>query len=164
MIEDFSPNTTDIFITQALNKRLGTEGLNIKQVAAEAARRNLSVEDLLAMVEEEGWIYHGMEPRDGISLVCSAYVAAAYQAAGIFDSGRINGPEFTPRDVYTLDIFDKNFVKPAVCQAADADQPYCQILGKYKMIHPGYSSIKPYANMAEKCPSLAPDYFRPDGC
>jgi len=30
MIEDFSPNTTDIFITQALNKRLGTEGLNLK--------------------------------------------------------------------------------------------------------------------------------------
>jgi hypothetical protein len=163
MIEDFSPNTTDIFITQALNKRLGTEGLNIKQVAAEAARRNKTMEDLLAIVEEEGWVYHGIEPRDGISYVCSAYVAAAYQAAGIFD-GHINGPEFTPRDVYTLGIFEKNYAKPAPCQAADADQPYCQILGKYKMIHPGYSSIKPYANMAEKCPSLAPDYIRPDGC
>jgi len=36
------------------------------------------MEDLLAIVEEEGWIYHGIEPRDGISYVCSAYVAAAY--------------------------------------------------------------------------------------
>jgi len=146
-----------------LNKRLGTEGLNLKQIAGEAGRRNLTVEDLMAMVEEEGWVYSGIEPRDGVSYVCSAYVAAAYQAAGLFP-GKINGPEFTPRDVYTLDIFDKNYTRPAVCQNADPDQPYCQILGKYRMIHPGYSTIKPYGSMAEHCPSVAPDYIRPDGC
>ncbi len=69
----------------------------------------------MAMVEEEGLIYHGMEPRDGVSYVCSAYVAAAYQAAGLFLPGKINAPEFTPRDVYTLDVFDKNFKKPTIC-------------------------------------------------
>jgi len=29
---------------------------------------------------------------------------------------------------------------------------------------PGYNTIKPYAHMNEKCPSLAPDYIRPEGC
>lgn len=114
ILEDFIPNTTDIFITQALNMRLGTSGLNLKQVAGEAARRNKTIEDLMAMVEVEGWEYHGMEPRDGKSYVCSAYVAAAYQAAGVLN--QINGPEFTPRDVYSLGIFDMNFKRPTICQ------------------------------------------------
>lgn len=118
----------------------------------------------MAIVEVEGWEYKGLTPRDGKSYVCSAYVAAVYQAAGIFDSGKINGPEFTPRDIYTLDIFDKNFSRPAVCQQADPNQPYCQILGKYRMTHPGYSTVKPYAHMNENCPSVAPNYVRPDGC
>jgi len=78
--------------------------------------------------------------------------------------GKINGPEFTPRDIYTLDIFDKNYQKPEACVKADPDQPYCQILGKYRMTHPGFSSVKPYSNMAEHCPSVAPQYPRPDGC
>lgn len=118
----------------------------------------------MAQVEVEGWIYSGMEPRDGRSYVCSAYVAAVYQAAGIFGAGKINGPEFTPRDVYTMDIFDKNFTRPAVCESADPNQPYCQILGKYRMTHPGYSSVKVYSHMAESCPTQAPDYVRLDGC
>jgi hypothetical protein len=164
ILEDFIPSTVDIFYAQALNKRLGTEGLNVKQIAGEAGRRNLTVEDLMALVEVEGWQYKGLEPRDGSSYVCSAYVAAAYQAAGLFAPGHINGPEFTPRDVYTLDIFDTNFIRPEVCVKADPNEPYCQILGKYRMTHPGYSSIKLYDHMAEHCPSVAPDYFRPDGC
>lgn len=164
ILEDFIPDTVDIFFSQALNKRLGTEGLNVKQIAGEAGRRNLTVEDLMAEIEVEGWVYKGLQPRDGVSYVCSAYVAAAYQAAGMFAPGVINGPEFTPRDIYTMDIFDKNFVRPEVCVKADPDQPYCQILGKYRMTHPGYSSVKLYDHMAERCPSIAPDYVRLDGC
>jgi hypothetical protein len=163
MIEDFAPHTTDVFISQALNKRLGTEGLTIKQLAGEAGRKNLTLEDLMGMVEVEGWIYSGIEPRDGLSYVCSAYVAALYQAAGLFP-GAINGPEFTPRDVYSLDIFDKNFVRPEVCQKADPNQPYCQILGKYRMTHPDYSTVSPYIHMAEHCPTQAPLYERLAGC
>lgn len=164
VLEDFIPDTVNIFYAQALNKRLGTEGLNVKELAGYAAKQNLTLEQVMAQVEVEGWVYSGIQPRDGVSYVCSAYVAAAYQAAGIFGSGKINGPEFTPRDIYTLDIFDKNYTKPEACAKADPDQPYCQILGKYRMVHPGYSSVKPYAHMAEHCPSIAPTYDRPDGC
>lgn len=115
IVESFTPSTVDIFLNQALNKRLNTTGLNLEGVAAEAARRNLTIQQLMAMVEVEGWEYTGLE-NDGRSYVCSAYVAAVYQAAGLFGTSKINGPEFTPKDVYTLNFFDLNFQKPAACQ------------------------------------------------
>ena len=59
------PSTTDIFLDQALNHRLGTKGLNIAQLAAEAANRNLSLEEVMAMPEIDGWLYEGIKPRDG---------------------------------------------------------------------------------------------------
>ena len=49
------------------------------------------------------------------SYVCSAYVAAAYEAAGLFGEDHINGPEFSPRDVYTLNFFDLNYTRPDAC-------------------------------------------------
>ena len=67
-----------------LNKRLGTEGLNIAQISAEAASRGMSIEDVMAMVEMDGWEYTGLQPRDGMSFVCSSYVAAMYKAGGLF--------------------------------------------------------------------------------
>jgi hypothetical protein len=63
----------------------------------------------MALPEIDGWEYTGEEPRDGWSYVCSAYVAAMYKAAGLFDDLEINATEFTPKDVYTLDFFDTNF-------------------------------------------------------
>jgi len=57
------------------------------------------------MPEVEGWIYEGIEPRDGISYVCSAYVIALYKRAGLFGDAYINAPEFVPRDIYTLNFF-----------------------------------------------------------
>lgn len=162
LYEDLDPKSIDILFAQALNKRLGTTGLNVKQIAAVAAQRNTTIDALMAIVEVEGWEYTGIEPRDGRAYVCSSYVAGLYQAAGLLQN--VNGPEFTPRDIYTLDVFDLNFQRPAACAAADPGQPYCQLLGRYRMVHPGYSTIKPYSHMAERCPTAAPDYFRPDGC
>lgn len=88
---------------------MGTEGLTISMLAVEAERKGLTLDDIMAIPETEGWEYHGLEPRDGIAYVCSAYVAAVYQAAGLFGKDRINGPEFTPKDVYTLNFFDLNY-------------------------------------------------------
>ena len=116
----------------------------------------------MSLIEVEGWEYEGFQPRDGRAYVCSAYVAAMYQVAGLLHN--IHGTEFTPRDVYTLDIFDKNYTRPASCVEADPGLPYCQILGRFRMEHPGYSTIQPYEHMAERCPSVGPNYFRPDGC
>jgi hypothetical protein len=94
--------------------------------------------------------------------VCSSYVAGLYQAAGLLHN--VYGPEFTPRDIYTLAVFDLEFERPAACAAADPGMPHCQILGRFRLVHPGYSTIEPYEHMAERCPSIAPTYPRPNGC
>ena len=137
----------------------------MKEIAAEAANRNMTVEDIMAIPEKDQWVYEGITPRDGWSYVCSAYVAALYKAAGLFDGHSVEGTEFTPKDVYTLDVFDKNYKRPEICEKADPGLPYgCQIMGKYRFTFPNYSTVKPYEKMCEHCPTEAPLYTRPEGC
>jgi len=94
--------------------------------------------------------------------VCSSFVVACYQAAGLISD--ISPAEFTPKDVYQLNLFDLNWKRPQACIDADPDMQFCQLLGKYRMTFPGISTIEPYAHMDENCPSIAPTYVRPDGC
>ncbi len=72
----------------------------------------MDIQDLMAIPEQDGWIYSGLEPRDGEAYVCSAHSAAVYKAAGMFGDFEVNATEFTPRDVYMLDFFDKDFKRP----------------------------------------------------
>lgn len=164
ILEKVMPETTYIFFTEALNKRLGTENKNIAEITMLAAEQNMGIDDVMAMVERDGWEYTGEEPRDGLSYVCSAYVAALYKAAGLFGDMAIQATEFTPRDVYSLNFFDLDFERPEVCVTADPSLPYCQLLGKYTMTLPGYSTVEPYPNMNESCTINWPDYTRDDGC
>jgi len=59
MIEKFDKNLTDNFFSAALNKHLGTKGLNISEIADEASTRGLNVSDVMAIVEQDGWNYTG---------------------------------------------------------------------------------------------------------
>jgi hypothetical protein len=119
----------------------------------------------MAMVEQDGWIYTGLEPRDGMAFVCSAYTASVWKAAGIFGDDAINATEWTPRDMYVADVFDKNFKRPKQCVDADPNLPYCQLIGKYRVdITHEWSSVKTYAHMNEHCGSINPDYLRQPGC
>ena len=163
LYERFNSNFTDTFYSAAINKHLGTEGLRIGALAHEAGKRGLTLSEAMAIAEQDGWKYKG-EYHDGLSMVCSSFVVNFWKAGGLFGDLNIVGQEWTPKDVYQVDVFDKNFQRPAACQEADPDQPYCQILGKYRVTFPGYSSIPMYDHMNEKCPSVAPDYVRPDGC
>ena len=164
ILEKIVPHTTFVFFTEALNKRLGTEGLDIQGIVKVAAERGMGIEDVMAMVELDGWEYTSETPRDGLSYVCSAYVAAMYKAAGLFTDFNVQATEFTPRDVYSLDFFDTSYPLPEQCVAADPSLPYCQLLGKYRMTLPGYSSIQPYSNMNERCTINWPEYTRDEGC
>jgi hypothetical protein len=161
ILEKITRSTSDTIMGEALNQRLNTKGLSIAQTAAEAARRGLTWGDLMALPEVEGWKY-----SDGENYVCSCYVVGFYKAGGIFGDIPINSTEFSPKDVYQLDIFDRSYKdrRPDVCKQADPELEYCQIMGKYKVNLPGYSTIAPYPNMNERCPSQAPEFYRPDGC
>ena len=162
MIEKFDKNLTDTFFTEALNKHLGTEGLNIGGIAEEAAKRGLNVSDVMAIIEQDGWKYKGFY-HDGESMVCSSFVAALWKAGGLFD-GDVNAVEWSPKDVYQVDFFNKNYKRPQQCVDADPDGQFCQLLGKYRMTFPGFSSIPQYAHMNDKCPSIAPEFVRPAHC
>ena len=79
----------------------------------------------MAMPEIDGWEYTGLEPVDGRSWVCSAYVTALYKAAGLFGDLEINSTEFATMDVYILKIFDVSSPLPDACVDADPSLPYC---------------------------------------
>lgn len=161
ILEKVTKPTATTIIGEALNQRTKTKGLSIPQVTAEAARQGFSFEELLAQPEREEWKY-----SDGTNYVCSCFVAAFWKAGGLFDGLDILPNEFTPKDVYQLDFFDLEYKnkRPQACQEADPDLPYCQVVGKYQVLLDGYSTIKPYTHMNEKCPSVAPDFFRPSDC
>eukprot|EP00357_Protocruzia_adherens_P032100 CAMPEP_0115009958 /NCGR_PEP_ID=MMETSP0216-20121206/22979_1 /TAXON_ID=223996 /ORGANISM="Protocruzia adherens, Strain Boccale" /LENGTH=601 /DNA_ID=CAMNT_0002377979 /DNA_START=45 /DNA_END=1850 /DNA_ORIENTATION=+ len=159
LLDRIAPAFATRLIGEAMNKRLGTEGLNIAQTVAEGARRGLRWSDMWAIVEQEGWVY-----SDGMSYVCSCFVVAMYKRGGLFGDLTINSTEFTPRDLYELDFFDHDYKKPQVCEDADPELPYCQLLGKHKVDLTNYNTRKPYDHMYEKCPSIAPTYARPDNC
>jgi len=159
VVEKVSKYATDLILGEALNVRLGTKSLSIHQAVVEAAKTGKTFEDLLAINEEEHWKY-----SDGTNYVCSCFVVAFWKSGGIFDGYEILPNEFSPKDVYQIDIFDKHFERPLVCKDADPDLPYCQLIGRYNMELKGYSSIPIYSHMNEKCPSQAPNFERPDGC
>lgn len=98
-------------------------------------------------------------------MVCSSFVLACYLRAGILGDLTMQATEFTPRDVYSLNIFDTEAELPQACKDADPDLPYCMVIGDYQIIlGSDYGSIAPYNNMNEHCPSIAPDFVRPANC
>lgn len=165
VLEKVMPSQVDIFFSQAMNKRLGTTGLKIPEQAAYAASKNMTMEDVMAMPELDGWIYTGEKPRDGRSWVCSAYVAALWKAAGLFDPYHINSTEFSPKDVYIMKFFDDKRVMPNDCIAADpGNVGFCQLRGKYRMTFPEFNMYAPYEKMFDKCGAPWPEYKRKAGC
>ena len=152
--------STDLFITGALNKRLGTEGLTFSQVLYEIDRRKTNLVDVLKIPEKDGWLYNGKQ-----SFICSAMAIKILQEGGLFAGLAINSHEFTPRDVFMTQLYETDANKmPDLCKQNDPGLPYCQMKGAYLIDPKLYNTIKPYNNMNEKCPSMPPDWFRPLNC
>lgn len=97
-------------------------------------------------------------------MVCDVFVLETYKAAGIFDVS-FQATEFTPKDLYTLQIWDTAFkTNHTQCDQKDG-LGACQILGAYRAIFNDWNTIAPYENMCENCNSLWPKYERtPLGC
>ena len=159
LLEKVLPDQMKLVFYDAWNQRLGTKGLNMGGIWEELYKRDMTLNQVAAMVEVEGWDY-----PTGPNYVCSSFVVHLYKAAGLFDSLEINATEFTPKDLYELAFFDISGAKvPVECQNS-APHGYCQIMGKVDMDLGKMNWVKPYNNMAEKCPSIAPDYERSEGC
>lgn len=163
-VEMVDKKLADNMFTEPLNLRLGVTGKNITEIAAIAAQQGMSVDDVMAMTEKDSFRYTGLGPKDGRAYVCSAFVTALYKVGGLFDGYEIEATEFSPADVYRLNFFDTETPLPQQCIDAAPDQPYCQLKGKWKQVLPGYNTVDPYDHMFEKCPSVAPDFYRPEGC
>jgi len=159
LVEYISPFAAQEVFTLALNKRMNTTNLTVPQLADVIHAAGLTFPEVYAMVEQDSWVY-----PDGVSLVCSSFVAAFWRAGGLFGNLTIQATEFTPRDIYQTVFIDPTPVIPESCKSMDPVNPYCQIMGKYRMTFPGISTISPYNNMNDYCPSQPPEYFRPAGC
>ncbi|KAI8557607.1 hypothetical protein RHMOL_Rhmol04G0022900 [Rhododendron molle] len=148
---------------EALNKRLGTQGLDLPEILVETERRGSSFDALLAIPEQDNWVY-----IDGKSTSCVVFILEMYKEAGLFApiASSIQVTEFTIKDAYSLKLFENDSSRlPKWCNNGDSVKlPFCQIKGKYRMELPGYNSMDPYPRMNEKCPSLPPKYSRPKGC
>ncbi|ESW25675.1 hypothetical protein PHAVU_003G055900 [Phaseolus vulgaris] len=147
---------------EALNKRLGTEGLDLHDIIVETEKRGIPFDELLTIPEQDEWVY-----SDGKSTTCVAFILSMYKEAGVFGpvSSSIQVTEFTIRDAYMLRIFEDNQTRlPRWCNNENDQLSFCQILGEYRMELPGYNTLEPYANMNEYCPSLPPIYDRPSQC
>lgn len=55
IIEKFDKDLTDTFFSEAINFHLGTKELNITELVVESGKRNMSLSDAMAIVEEDGW-------------------------------------------------------------------------------------------------------------
>jgi len=159
-MEKSKPEAIYPIFTAGLNMRLGTNFSTIAQVAEEAWKRGMTLPDVYSIVEQDGWQYY-----DGLSYVCSAFVAGLLKAGGLFGDADVNAVEFTPRDIYELEFYDPTPEVPANCKAVDPTNPYCQIMGGYRMEFPGIGTAPAYAHMNEHCQSEPPLYARiPEGC
>ncbi|KAJ1389584.1 hypothetical protein SESBI_38201 [Sesbania bispinosa] len=179
---------------EALNKRLGTNELDLPEVLVEVEKRGSSFDELLTIPEQDDWVY-----SDGKSTSCIAFILAMYKEAGLFDpiASSVQVTEFTLKyhtyvcrdlfmkgvalfvvfwllicimqsikDAYILNFFENNSSRlPKWCNDGDTVKlPYCQIKGKYRMELPGYNTLQPYPHMNERCPSLPTKYNRPKNC
>lgn len=99
--ERMNKNYTDIMFSNAMNLRLGTRGLNISELAAGFATKNMTLMQAGALPERDEYIYNG-QYHDGPSRVCSSFVVDLWNQAGLFEGYEIQSVEFTPRDIYQL--------------------------------------------------------------
>ncbi|CAK9857439.1 unnamed protein product [Sphagnum jensenii] len=138
---------------EALNKRLGTEGLDLPSIMLESEKQGIPFEELLAILERDDWEY-----SDGYS-TCVAFILQMYKEADLFGSlsSSIQVTEFTIRDAYMLNFFEDDALRlPSWCNATDPSVSFCQILGEYQMELPGYNTLIPYAHIDEACSTLPP--------
>jgi len=162
LVDALDPALAYKMYNQAFNKRLGT-AINGTAEIYEYSQVNAGIpfNVLYTIPEEDKWVYN-----DGLSMVCDVFVCEIWKSAGLFGNlaNVINCTEQTPFDVYSMAMFNPNYVPPKNCQEADPGLPYCQLNGKYRLQLDKLGTRTPYPLMDQTCPSLPPSYNRPPNC
>jgi len=159
VIEKANPTAADAIYTAGLNMRLGTHNLSIPEIAEILIQKNMTFQELVAVPEQDFWEYN-----DGYNYVCSAFVVAMWKAGGLFDGYDVQATEWTPRDIYQCEFIDPSPYVPENCKSVDPTNPYCQIMGAWRLTFDGISTVPIYSFMNEHCPSEPPLYERTPGC
>jgi len=160
------PNTTEgvsmyALFTEGLNKRLNTLCWDMNCISKTLNDRRLTIGQVTAYPEVDSWLFDG----GNYSMVCSIFVARAWNEGMNQGWPTYAGGEQTPKDNYQMAIYDGTRFNSANCPNGLMSDPtgngnYCQLMGKYKLPLNGYNTIPPYNNMNERCPAQWPDYFR----
>ena len=114
LVEQVAPDVSNLILGDAINMRLGTNGISIKELGLISASKGLTISEVMAMPELDSYTY-----SDGKSMVCSNFLAGLWKAAGLFGDLEVNANEFTPYDVYRINFFDPNLETPEHCQRND---------------------------------------------
>jgi hypothetical protein len=177
LVEKFSADAARVF-KPAMMQRAGVD-FNLPLIEAYYAahsQQDIAPRELHNVVEANGWLYN--TTRDGVPelspvAICNVFTCNVWKAGGLFGdlAEDINCGEWRVNDNYRLRFYEADFERPDVCVAADPENPLCQVLGKYALridlepgVGPRYNYADLYANFADHCPSLAPDYINPPGC
>ncbi len=112
----------------------------------------MQIQELIAYPEHDEWRY---QSQGGIRAYTSAeFVVEALQQLGVIDDTlQLNFAEFSVKDIYELQIYDKFQDKPDQCNEADLYLRYCQLLGETRIELDEYSTRVPHEWMAESCPN-----------
>jgi hypothetical protein len=95
-------------------------------------------------------------------MVCDVFVLNYLKEGGLFKNFNLEVSEFTPKDLYQLNIFNNTWVDNNEC--LNNDKYMCQIYGKFLVEIKNFNSIPIYNNMNQRCPSQAPLYKRSNKC
>ncbi|KAF4706421.1 hypothetical protein FOZ62_014649, partial [Perkinsus olseni] len=145
LLDRVSPEMADVLFLQGYNHRLGTSGLNMTEIVKATDLLYPGFSGILpALPEQDQWEYpthHDGQPIRGPARVCSALVCEMLRAGGIFGNHDVSCTEFTPWDIYSMDVF----TSPTYQLKGD----YAIDLTKPEPLRLGQKSITSY--MAETC-------------
>ena len=140
-------------------------------MANELVERNMTWSQATAIPENDTWRYDA-DPATGfkgnLSMMCSAFVANSLKVGLSSIWPEINSHEFTPKDVYQLQIFndgrsehprfDNVSCAGGLIQDEAGNGAYCQLLGPYRLPLNEYNTVKLTAHMNEHCAAQWPNF------
>lgn len=167
-------------IIEGINHRLG---LNCKGdgalacVSTELVQRNMTYSQATAIPEDDSWRYDA-DPATGFkgnfSMMCSAFVANSLKVGLSSIWPKLNSHEFTPKDVYQLQIFnngrtesprfDNQSCAGGLIEDEAGNGAYCQLLGPWKLPLNEYNTVPVTVHMNEKCAAQWPNYTTDRPC